>query len=525
MATELRTPTVAEFRNEPLIDFGDEDNVRRMEAALAAVRGEMGHTYPLIIGGREISDGDIADSINPANPGQVVGRFVQATIEHAHQAIDAADQAFPDWSRRSWQDRADVLFRVVDALREHRFELAALMVYEVSKTWVEADGDIAELIDFAEYYARQALRLGEPQEVVPYPGEDNELRYIPLGVGVVIPPWNFPSAIMGGMTLAAIVTGNAVVLKPASTSPAIAARFVRLLIDEAGLPPGVVNFLVGPGGVIGDALVDHPRTRFIAFTGSKEVGLRIFERASKAQPGQIWLKRTILEMGGKDSIVVDETADLDAAADGIVASAFGFQGQKCSACSRAIVVDDVYDQLLDKVIDRTKKLVVGDPSEPSTYMGAVIDDNAFRKITGYIDIGRKEGRLVLGGETSDPQNGYFVSPTIIADVGPQARIAQEEIFGPVLAFIKATDYEDALSIANNTEFGLTGAMYSQDPARLERAADEFHVGNLYLNRKCTGALVGVHPFGGFNMSGTDSKAGGPEYLLLFTQAKSIARKQ
>ena len=524
MATELRSGSITEFRNEPLIDFSDPDNVSRMEAALATVRSEMGRVYPLIIGGRRITEGKLGESVNPADPSQVIGRFVQATVEHANQAIAAANEAFSEWSRRSWEERAEVLFRTAAGLREQRFELAALMVYEVSKSWGEADADVAELIDFAEYYARQALRLGGPQDVVPYPGEDNELRYIPLGVGVVIPPWNFPGAIMGGMTMAAIVCGNTVVLKPASTSPTIAAKFVQILIEDGGVPPGVVNLVVGPGGTIGDALVDHPRTRFIAFTGSKEVGLRIFERASRAQPGQVWLKRTILEMGGKDSIVVDETADVDAAAEGIVASAFGFQGQKCSACSRAIVVDDVYDDVLRKVVEKTKQLSIGDPSARGTYMGAVIDDKAFRKIRDYIEVGRKEGRVVAGGDVNDG-GGYFIPPTVIADVDPAARIAQEEIFGPVLAFIRARDYDDALAIANNTEFGLTGAVYSRDEQRLERARDEFHVGNLYLNRKCTGALVGVHPFGGFNMSGTDSKAGGPDYLLLFTQAKSIARRR
>jgi 1-pyrroline-5-carboxylate dehydrogenase len=314
------------------------------------------------------------------------------------------------------------------------------------------------------------------------------------------------------------------VVKPATTSPTIAAKFMEILIEEAGLPAGVVNFLPGPGGTIGDALVDHPRTRFIAFTGSKEVGLRIYERAAKQQPGQIWLKRTVLEMGGKDSIVVDETADLDAAADGIVAAAFGFQGQKCSACSRAIIVDDVYDQVLDKVVERTKKISIGDTTDPSVYMGAVIDDRALKKIREYIEVGRKEGRIVAGGEPTK-EKGYFVPPTIVADVKPDGRLAQEEVFGPVLAFIRANDFDHAIDIANNTEYGLTGALYSGDSDRMDRAREEFHVGNLYLNRKCTGALVGVHPFGGFNMSGTDSKAGGPDYLLLFTQAKSIAEKK
>ena len=512
-----------EFKNEPFTDFKNPENAKAMQAALDQVRGQLGRTYPLIIGGKEYSDGPTFDSINPSNPEQVIGRFPKATVEQANEAIAAADEAFKTWSQTPAEQRAQYVFAVADLMRTRKFELAAYLVYEVSKTWVEADADVAELIDFANYYAIQMLRLAGPQEVVPYPGEENELRYIPLGVGVVIPPWNFPGAIMGGMTIAAIVAGNTVVLKPASTSPTIAAVFVNLL-REVGVPNGVVNFLPGPGGAIGDALVDHPRTRFIAFTGSKDVGLRIYERAAKVQPGQIWLKRTILEMGGKDSIIVDETADLDAAADGIVAAAFGFQGQKCSACSRAIIVEDVYDQVLQKAVDKAKKLKLGDPTDPSTYMGAVIDEKAFKKIRDYIEVGKKEGRLVLGGDVRDGQKGYFVPPTIVADVKPDARLAQEEIFGPVLAFIKAKDFEDALRIANNTEYGLTGALYSKDEERLERARDEFHVGNLYLNRKCTGALVGVHPFGGFNMSGTDSKAGGPDYLLLFTQAKSIARK-
>ncbi len=512
-----------EFRNEPLTDFSDPANRRRMEEALARVRSQLGQTYPLIIGGREIHDGPTADSVNPAKPDEVVGRFVQADLAQANEAIEAASKAFETWKRTSAEERANMLFRAADVLRERKHEMAAWMVYEVSKSWTEADADIAELIDFCDYYAHEALRLAGPQPVVPYPGEENELVYIPLGVGIVIPPWNFPAAIMGGMTGAAIVTGNTTVLKPASTSPAIAYQFVRILIDDAGVPPGVVNFLPGPGGEIGDALVDHPKTRFIAFTGSKEVGLRIFERASKVHEGQIWLKRTVLEMGGKDAIVVDETADLDRAAEGIVASAFGFQGQKCSACSRAIIVESVYDEVLDKVVERTKKLTMGDPSDPANFMGAVIDAKAFRKINEYIEIGKKEGRLAYsaGGKEG---GGYFIGPTIVADVAPDARLAQEEVFGPVLAFIKARDYDDALEIANGTEYGLTGAVFSQDEERLERARRDFHVGNLYLNRKCTGALVGVQPFGGFNMSGTDSKAGGPDYLLLFTQAKSITRR-
>jgi 1-pyrroline-5-carboxylate dehydrogenase len=512
-----------EFKNEPLVDFNDPVNAQKMQQALETVRGQLGRTYPIVIGGKEHKDGPTFDSINPANPQQVVGRFPKATVEQANQAIEAASKAFESWSKITPNKRAEYLFKISDLMRQRKFELEAWLVFEVSKTWPEADADVAELIDFIDYYGVQMLKMAGPQPVVPYPGEKNELRYIPLGVGVVIPPWNFPAAIMGGMTAAAIVAGNTVVLKPASTSPTIAAVFMGL-VREAGVPDGVVNFVPGPGGAIGDALVDHPKTRFIAFTGSKDVGLRIYERAAKVQPGQIWLKRTVLEMGGKDSIVVDETADLDSAAEGIVAAAFGFQGQKCSACSRAIVVEKVYDQVLQKAVDRAKQLKIGDPTQQSTFMGAVIDQKAFNKINEYIELGAKEGRLVLGGAGKDAEKGYFVSPTIIADVKPEAKISLEEIFGPVLAFIKAKDYDDALRIANNTEYGLTGAVYSKDEQRLERAREDFHVGNLYLNRKCTGAIVGVHPFGGFNMSGTDSKAGGPDYLLQFTQAKTIARK-
>jgi len=516
-------PAISEFRNEPLTDFSDPENARLMEAALARARASLGTTYPLVIGGRRIADGQTEPSLNPARPAEVVGHVVQCTPELAREAISVADETFNSWRKVPVEERADYLFRAAEVMRQRKFDLAATMVYEVSKSWAEADADIAELIDFTEFYAREALRIGGPQPVVPTSGEHSHLRYIPLGVGVVISPWNFPSAIMGGMTMAAIVTGNTVVLKPASTAPVVAARFVEIL-EGIGLPAGVVNFVPGPGSRIGDLLVDHPRVRFIAFTGSKEVGMRIFERAARVHPGQIWLKRTILEMGGKDAIVVDETADLDQAALGIVQSAWGYQGQKCSACSRVIAVASVHDELLQKVVDRTRQLKQGDPSDGSVYNGAVIDAKAFRKINEYIEVGKHEGRLVLGGERLDEAKGYFIPPTIFADIAADARLAQEEVFGPVLAFIKAADFAQALKIANDTEFGLTGALYSGDRARIELAAEDFHVGNLYFNRKCTGALVGVQPFGGFNMSGTDSKAGGRDYLLLFTQGKSITER-
>ncbi len=514
--------TLAPFANTPLTDFSREENVRAQEAALRQVASQIGHTFPLLIGNERRSKAETFASVNPAHPDQVVAHFAKADVSDVNDAVQAAWERFQTWQYVPAAERADYLFKAAELLRQRRFYFNALMIYEVSKSWVEADADTAEAVDFLEFYGREALRLAEEQPLTRIPEEENELLYIPLGVGAVIPPWNFACAIMVGLTSSAIVAGNTAVLKPASTSALVAARFVDLL-REVGLPDGVVNFLPGPGGTIGDALVQHPLTRFISFTGSRDVGLRINELAAKHRPGQRWIKRTILEMGGKDSIVVDETADLDAAATAIVASAFGFQGQKCSACSRAILVESVYDTVLNKVIERARLLTVGDTDEQRNYMGAVIDDNAYRKIFGYIETGKQEGRLALGGERLE-REGYFIPPTIFAEVPPSARISTEEIFGPVLAVIKAHDFDEAMAIANNTEYGLTGSLFSTERHRIERAAREFHVGNLYINRKCTGALVGVHPFGGFNMSGTDSKAGGRDYLLLFTQAKAISEK-
>ncbi len=524
MVTADRTDvtSLTSFANTPLTDFSRDENVQAQEAALRQVESELGRTYPLIINGERRNTAETFTSINPAHPEQVVGAFAKAGVAEVNQAVEAAWQTFQTWRFTPATERANYLFQAAALLRERRFYFNALMIYEVGKSWVEADADTAEAIDFLEFYGREALRLAEKQPLTRIPDEDSDLVYIPLGVGAVIPPWNFACAIMVGLTSSALVAGNTVILKPASTAALVAARFVDLL-TEAGLPDGVVNFLPGPGGVIGDTLVEHPLVRFISFTGSREVGLRINEMAAKAHPGQIWIKRTILEMGGKDAIVVDETADLDAAAAAIVASAFGFQGQKCSACSRAILVESVYDTVLAKVIERARQLTLGDTTDRTNAMGAVIDAGAFRKIREYIEIGKTEGKLLLGGDSLE-RDGYFIPPTIFGDVAPDARIAQEEIFGPVLAVIKARDYDEALMIANNTEYGLTGSIFSSDRQRVERARREFHVGNLYINRKCTGALVGVHPFGGFNMSGTDSKAGGRDYLLLFTQAKAISEK-
>jgi 1-pyrroline-5-carboxylate dehydrogenase len=513
---------IAPFSNEPVKTFTDPADVAAMQRALAAVKSRFGESYPLVIGGKRIETEKKIRSLNPAHPDEVVGTTSAASKEQAKQAIEAAARAFESWKRARAEERAACLFKAAALLRERRFAYDALLVYEVGKSWVEADADLAEAIDFLEFYAREALRYAQPQPVVHIDGEKNELVYVPLGVGAVIPPWNFAAAIMVGMTSAAIVTGNTVVLKPSSDSAIIAAWFVDLLA-EAGVPAGVVNFVPGSGSEIGDFIVSHPLVRFISFTGSKEVGLHINELAAKPQAGQKWIKRVVAEMGGKDAIVVAADADIDAAVEGVAASAFGFQGQKCSACSRAIVEAPVYDTFLEKLKARVGKITVGDPADRANYMGPVVNENAFKSISEYVELGKKEGRVIAGGERAG-DGGYFVQPTVIADVDPHARIAQEEIFGPLLAVIKAKDFDDAMTIANNTEYGLTGALYTSDAKKIERAKDDFFVGNLYFNRKSTGAMVGVHPFGGFNMSGTDSKAGGRDYLHLFLQAKSISRK-
>jgi 1-pyrroline-5-carboxylate dehydrogenase len=522
MATAETKVRVGEFANEAFVDFSKAENRAAMEAALKKVASEFGKEYPMYIGGKPVITTAKMMSTNPSHPKQVIGVFQSASAEQAGEAVEAAYKAFETWKRVPAERRVEILFRAAQIIRERKFDLAALVCYEVGKSWVEADADIAETIDFLEFYGREMLRLAGPHAVTPMKGEKNFLVYIPLGVGAAIPPWNFPAAIATGMVAAALVTGNTVVLKPSEESPAIAAKMVEILY-EAGVPKEALNFLTGLGEIVGDALVKHPKTRFIAFTGSKEVGLLISEAAGKKVPGQIWIKRAVLEMGGKDATIVDEEADVDAAVEGVAQAAFGYQGQKCSACSRAIVSEKVYDAFVQKLVERAKKVTVGPSEDPNNYMGPVVSETALKTVLGYIDLGRKEGKVLAGGERA-PGDGYFVQATVIADVDPKARIAQEEIFGPVLAVIKARDFDHALEIANNTEFGLTGGVYSRNAAKLEKAQDVFHVGNLYLNRKCTGAMVGAHPFGGFNMSGTDSKTGGKDYLLLFMQGKSIAEK-
>jgi 1-pyrroline-5-carboxylate dehydrogenase len=511
------------FVNEPFVDFTQPENKRKMQAALADVQDKLGREYDIIIGGKRLKTTGKIFSMNPAHPAQVIGVHQRADAEHVEEAMQAAQIAFETWSRTSIADRANLLFQAAALIRERNFEFCAWLTLEVGKNWAEADADVGETIDFLEFYGREALRLDAAKTPIQFPGERNQLRYVPLGVGAVIPPWNFPFAIMAGMTAASIVCGNTVILKPSVDAPTIAAKFMELL-EEIGLPDGVVNFCPGEGPEFGSAVVAHPQTRFIAFTGSKAVGLEIHERAAKTQPGQIFIKRTILEMGGKDSIIVESDCDLDAALDGVVASAFGFNGQKCSACSRAIVSADIYDVFCDRLQERVAKLKTGDPAD-NVYTGPVISEKSYRKVLDYLEIGKKEGTVLNGGHAiGTPEEGFYIAPTVIADVSPTARISCEEIFGPVLAVVKSHSFDDALAIANNTEYGLTGALYTSSREKIDRAREEFHVGNLYFNRKCTGAMVGAHPFGGFNMSGTDSKAGGPDYLLLFTQAKSIAEK-
>jgi 1-pyrroline-5-carboxylate dehydrogenase len=513
--------TIKPFKNEPFTDFTKEKNIIAQKEALKAVKKKLGKTYPIIIGGKLFKTENTFTSYNPSNKDEVIATFYKGNEKLVDLAVETATKTFDSWKFVSPGIRANYLFKAAQIVRRRRFEINAYMILEAGKNFAEADGDTAEAIDFLEFYGREMLRYAAKQPITPYPGEKNELIYIPLGVGVAIPPWNFPFAILVGMSAAAIVTGNTVVLKPSSDTPMMGRLFFEIM-QEAGLPKGVLNFLPGSGAEVGDKLVAHPKVRFISFTGSMEVGIHINELAAKVQPGQIWLKRVIAEMGGKDSIIVDKETNIDVAVQGVVASAFGFQGQKCSACSRAIVDKSVYKKFVNKLKIEVEKINVGN-AEENFRMGAVINAAAEKNILSYIDIGKKEGKLLNGGIKAEG-NGFYIQPTVFVDIDPMARISQEEIFGPVLAVIKSKNFDDALKIANNTQFGLTGAVYTNNKKKLEKARKELLIGNLYFNRKCTGALVGVHPFGGFNMSGTDSKAGGRDYLLLFMQGKLISEK-
>ncbi|MET1122121.1 L-glutamate gamma-semialdehyde dehydrogenase [Priestia megaterium] len=508
------------YKHEPFTDFTLEENKKEFKKALETVQSQLGKEYPLVIGDELITTDEKIVSINPSNKVEIIGRVSKTNQELAEKAMQTALSTFNTWKKENPEVRANILFRAADIIRRRKHEFSSYLVKEAGKPWNEADADTAEAIDFLEFYARQMLKLKDGVPVQSREGEENKFNYIPLGVGIIISPFNFPLAIMAGTAAAAIVTGNTILLKPADATPVVAAKFVEVM-EEAGLPKGVLNFIPGVTPEIGDYLVQHPKTRFVSFTGSREVGCRIYEKASKVQPGQKWLKRVIAEMGGKDTVVVDKDADLDLAASSIVYSAFGFSGQKCSAGSRAVVHQDVYEIVLEKAVALTKTLKVGNPEDVSTYMGPVSHEASYNKVLSYIAIGKEEGRLMTGGEADDSK-GYFIQPTIFADVDEKARLMQEEIFGPVVAFCKARDFDHMMEIANNTDYALTGALLSNTPNHIERAKEEFHVGNLYFNRGCTGAIVGYHPFGGFNMSGTDSKAGGPDYLILHMQAKTTS---
>lgn len=525
MPKASKTAKLPPFQNEPPTNFADPKQKREMLRAIEKIRAELGKDYPARIGSELVAKAERKlVSTNPCDHREVVGTFALCDAGDVEQAIGAATEAFESWKKTPVEKRAAYLLKAAEKMRKRKREFSAMMMFEVAKNWAEADMDVNEAIDFMEFYAREAIRLCAPQPVVKPPKwlgkETSEFHYIPLGVGAILPPWNFALAIMTGMTSSAIVAGNAVVLKPSPDAPFVATKFAELM-DEVGLPKGVLNVIYG-GADVGEAMVEHPKTRFISFTGSKAVGLKINETAAKMREGQRWMKRVIAEMGGKDAIIIEPDADIDAAVNATVVSAFGFSGQKCSACSRVIINEKIYDEVVEKLVKRAETLTLGDAIENPS-MSAVVSEKAFKKICDYIEIGKSEAKLVFGGK-GDSSKGWFIEPTIFADVPPKARIAQEEIFGPVLACVKAANFEEALQIANDSEYGLTGGVFTKNKKKLERAKAEFHVGNLYLNRKITGALVGVHPFGGFNLSGTDSKAGGRDYLLNFLQGKSIGER-
>ena len=510
------------YENEKYQDWSDAWVQEKMRSALSTVGDSLGRSYPLVIGGKRVeTDGEIA-SLDPSDPSRVVGRAGRATEREADMALETATRAFGSWSRTSPEARARIMLRAAAIMRRRKFELLAWEVYEGGKPWSEADAQVAEAIDFLEYYAREMLRLKDGVPIYSIPGEESRYFYQPMGVGVVIAPWNFPTAILTGMASAALVAGNTVIMKPSEFTP-ITGALVAEIFEEAGVPDGVMSYLPGYGSEIGDYLVSDARTRFVSFTGSMRTGLRINELAARQIEKQRWIKRVIAEMGGKDAMVIDDSADLDSAAADIVKSAYGYSGQKCSAASRAILHADVYDEVLSKVVERAKALKIGAPECADVNVGPVISEPQFEKISGYVDAGKQEGDRVLGEDPGDPENGYFVTPTVF-EVDPKARIAQEEIFGPVLSVIRARDFDEALKIANDNPYGLTGGVYSKNREHLERARYEFNAGNVYFNRGITGALVGVQPFGGLGMSGTDSKAGGPDYLPLHMLARTVVER-
>jgi RHH-type proline utilization regulon transcriptional repressor/proline dehydrogenase/delta 1-pyrroline-5-carboxylate dehydrogenase len=510
------------FVNDRIFPGCDDPQVKEsFPRAIAQVRQELGKNYPLFIDGKDVVTNDTIDSINPANPDEVIGQVCQAGTKEAEDALTAAEKAFQSWRNTSASERAQYLVRVAAIARERIYEFSAWQVLEEGKQWAQAYNDLCEGIDFLEYYAREMVRLGQVRDMGSYADETNLYFYQPKGVAVVIAPWNFPFAISCGMCAAAIVTGNCVVFKPSNQAPVVGHHLVEIF-SEAGLPDGVFNYVAGRGSVIGDFLVDSPKTSIIAFTGSMEVGLRIIERAGRTPENQPSVKKVICEMGGKNAIIIDDDIDIDKAVDGVLYSAFGYQGQKCSACSRVIVVDSIYDEFVEHLLAAARKLKVGPAEEPENYMGAVIDEAAQKKILEYVEIAEKEGTILYSSDV--PDKGYYIPLTIVEGIKPEDRLAQEEVFGPLLAVMRARDFDQALEWANSTRFALTGAVFSRKRKHLERCRRDFRVGNLYFNRSCVGALVQIQPFGGFKMSGVGTKAGGPDYLLHFMDPRSVTEQ-
>jgi len=510
------------FKNESPLDFSIDSVREAMRQALAELDREIAsgklRAAP-IIEGREIKTTSELKSLNPANPTSVVGTVGMCTAADAARALESLSKYASDWEFTSYTTRAEIIRAAGAGMRAKRLRLTALVIREAGKPWREADADVVEAIDFCDYYAEEMLRLGAPRLTQVVAGEENHYFYQPRGVAAIISPWNFPLAIATGMATAALVTGNATALKPAGQTCLIAYELAKILL-AAGVPGNAFSFLPGPGSAVGAELVNSTRTDMICFTGSKEVGLGIISRAGSVVDGQRNIKRAIAELGGKNAIIVDDDADLDEAIKGVIYSAFGYAGQKCSACSRVIVVGDAYTPFITRLCDAMADIIVGDPAEPGTFLGPVIDQASQARILETIEAAKRECTLAFSG--SVPKSGYFVPATIFKDVKPTAQIWREEIFGPVLACCAARDFEHAIELANDCEYALTGGVFSRRPTHIERAKQRFKVGNLYINRSCTGAVVCRHPFGGFRMSGVGSKAGGPDYLIQFMEPRTVS---
>jgi RHH-type proline utilization regulon transcriptional repressor/proline dehydrogenase/delta 1-pyrroline-5-carboxylate dehydrogenase len=500
------------------LDFAISEPRQRMQGEIQSLMKAPPVAVPVVIDGREQKSSRTLDKTNPSHPSHVVSRMALATTDQAEAAVQAARNGFHKWKDVPAEERCRILEKAADIMVRDRYALCALEVAEVGKTWVEADGDITEAIDFCRYYAQDMRKLAKGSRVGHVLGENSHYHYLPKGIALVIAPWNFPFAILCGQVAAALVTGNTVIMKPAEQSAGIAYRLFEIL-REAGLPKDACQFLPGLGEDVGAYLVDHKDVDLIAFTGSKAVGLHILKTAGNTLPGQKGVKRCIIEMGGKNALIIDSDADLDEAIIATLYSAFGFQGQKCSASSRVIVVQENYDRFVDRLIEAARSLTVRPAEDPLAYMGPVVDEEAQQRILKMIEVGKTEGTLAFQGEV--PREGFFVPPTIFKDVAPNARIAQEEIFGPVVAIIKAKDIDEAIDIANGVEYGLTGGVFSRSPANIEKVKQRLEVGNLYVNRGITGAMVDRHPFGGFKMSGVGSKTGGPDYLRQFLEPRVI----